>query len=195
MGISFDIPEIFLSNGRYEINEKTKEEFIRILLYKKRIAGLNDIISANNYFFRNNLLTDKANIFYNSFDINDNLVLRTCYLFLKAALLFHTSHYFGEDALANFYFGLEGCLRLIFKKRYKNENFNIDKAKAIINEVFPNEYYVEALEDFYKDRITIIHPEPKYDSTWLPPYYSDDFMDNYEWLLNLLYFAITGEKR
>ncbi len=107
-------------------------------------------------------------------------------------MLFHQSRIFGEEALQNFYFGIEGCLRVIYYKHHTNGNFKINEVEKIIDEIFPLDGYSESLSSFYENRIKLVHPESRFDSDWSPKFSADEFMDNYEWILKLLYYAISG---
>ncbi|HFL2538685.1 TPA: hypothetical protein ACG3G9_003850, partial [Clostridioides difficile] len=67
-----------------------------------------------------------------------------------------------EDACANLFFGLEGCLRLLNRKFFTNENFNFKNTIQMIQQTF--DYapgYKCMLEDVYSKRVNIVHPESK----------------------------------
>ena len=104
------------------------------------------------------------------------------------------SNIFSEDAVANIFFGLEGCLRLIHRRLSGSKNFAIAPTLDHIEKAFPQKpFYVEMITDSYEQRIEIIHPEPRTDREWVPFITADDFYENYGMVIDLIYYAITGE--
>ena len=51
-----------------------------------------------------------------------------------------------------------------------------------------------ALEDIYEKRIKLVHPDDKFNSSWLPKLDSDDYYEYLEIAIYLFYYAITSEK-
>jgi hypothetical protein len=152
------------------------------------------------YKFRTNeLLQENAERFFNCFDVRDNLELRTAFCLLKSAMLWsyglwYGSHIFDEDAVANMFFGLEGCLRLIHRQFSGGKNFAIEPTLVHIEKVFPKKPgYVDMITFSYEQRIEIVHPEPRTDREWIPFITQDDFYETYGMVIDLIYYAITGE--
>lgn len=133
--------------------------------------------------------------FYDNFDITNNLLLRTAFLLIKSAMLWQSGNrLFGEEAAGNLFFGLEGCLRLIHKRASANRNFEIKTALQHVQAIFPQKPgYEWMLEDVYKKRIQIAHPEPKNHFDWLPDIAADDFFENYGMANDFMYYIVTGE--
>lgn len=154
------------------------------------------LLSENKYTFRTEEIDFKKIRLYNkSFKILDNLSLRTAFLLIKAKTLSSSSGYiFQEDACANLFFGLEGCLRLLNRRFFGGENFNFKKTIQMVETVFqyaPGYSYL--LEDAYMKRTNIVHPESKYNEKWFPILYADDYYENLEMAVDLLYHALTGD--
>jgi hypothetical protein len=122
--------------------------------------------------------------------------LRTAFLLLKAASLWpHGGHIFGEEATADLFFALEGCLHLIHRRISPGRPFVFKPVLAHIEALFPERPgYPEMIEEAYEKRIQIVHAEPREAIGWLPNLYADDFYDNYGMGNDLLYYAITGSK-
>lgn len=131
---------------------------------------------------------------YENYASNNHLLLRTSLTYLKAKMLWR-SDMFHEDALFNLFMTIEGCLVLIFRKRFpKEKNFNIQKAKDIIAADFPQgTYIVELLTEGYEKRIQIAHAESKYTSSWTPTLSYDDY-ELYDWYCKLFLNYIIREK-
>ncbi|MDR7865413.1 MAG: hypothetical protein RIN56_01285 [Sporomusaceae bacterium] len=138
---------------------------------------------------------EKIHNIYNSFKESNRLVVRTCFLLLKAQTLWNDPRrIYGEDACANLFFGIEGCLKLISKDRAKLRTFEIKPVLEHIYEVFKHAPgYVYMLQDVYEKRIQIVHPESRTGTSWVPELDSEDFYENYEMAVDLIYYAITGE--
>lgn len=95
-------------------------------------------VSENKYTFRTENIDFKKIRLYNSnFRISDNLTLRTAFLLIKSKSLVSSSGYiFQEDACANLFFGLEGCLRLLNRRFFGGDSFNFKKTIQMIETIF-----------------------------------------------------------
>lgn len=152
------------------------------------------------YKFRNKgLLPENVKLFFNCFDIKDNLELRTSFCLLKSAMLWvhgiwYWARIFEEDAVANLFFGLEGCLRLIHRRFSGGKNFAVKPTLDHIEKVFSKKPgYVEMITTAYEQRIEIVHPEPRMEKSWVPFIRADDFFEGYGMAIDLIYYAITEE--
>jgi hypothetical protein len=192
LGATIDCPSSYFL---YDIFSKGNDDkliqdlrFLRRLFHGKKDYGYS---FGANFTFAQETQEDYAGSIYDTFDINNRLVLRTSLHFLKAGMLFYRGNTFSEEAFMNMYFGIEGTLRLIHHMHYGSLEFNITRAKKAVNDVFPNQYFSEALEEFYQERVALVHPEPDFESDWVLWAMADDFLDNYEWVRCLLIYAIT----
>jgi len=138
---------------------------------------------------------EKTRMFYDSFNIQDDVMLRTAFCLLKAQMLWtYPGQMFAEDACANLFFGLEGCLVLIHRRVVGSPNFELEPTLRHIERMFTGwPGYVGALEDAYEKRVQIVHPEPRMKTPWLRPLRADDFYENYGMAIDLIYYAVTGE--
>ncbi len=142
------------------------------------------------YIDTENISFEYVKQFYDNFDINDELQLRTGYLFLKSGMLFFSNRAFMEDALITMYIGLEGCLHIISNK-YLNRKFNIDNVVEFIKRNLGKYYYDEAIKEFYDNRVILVHPENRISKAWSHFLQADDVYDSYGYLLSLYFFSIT----
>ena len=148
------------------------------------------------YEFRTQgIAREKTRRFYESFSIQDDVMLRTAFFLLKAQMLWtYPGQMFAEDACANLFFGLEGCLRLIHRRAAGTPNFELESTLQHIEDTFTaRPGYGWMLKDAYEKRIQIVHPEPRTKTPWLPPLSADDFYENYDMAIDLIYYAVTGE--
>lgn len=147
--------------------------------------------------FRPHKLDDgRLQRFYMQFSLDDYLALRTAYVLLKSAALWvHGGSSFGEEATANLFFGIEGCLHLIHRRLGKSPDFEINPVVQHIKSTFSEKPgYPEMIEDAYDKRIQIVHPNYSEEIGWLPNLEADDFYENYGMANDFLYYAITGDK-
>lgn len=103
---------------------------------------------------------------------------------------------FGEDAIANVMFCLEGCLRLMFRKySTSNKEFNIKELKSIFQTLFSNvEGLFSYLEKGYEKRISLIHAEPDWGAEWSPFLFADDFFEYFNICRELLNLVLIDRK-
>lgn len=171
------------------------EVFDRFRLVEARSA-VPQLPTQGPFEFRQQALDpSRSSGFYQAFDLQDNLALRTAFLLIKAASLWsHGGHIYGEDAAANLFFALEGCLHLIHRRFNSSANFQFAPVVQHIETVFPSKPgYPAMLEDAHEKRVQIVHPEPRIDIGWLPNLYADDFYENFGMANDLFYYAITGD--
>lgn len=130
---------------------------------------------------------------YNAFHIQDQLLMRTASCFVKAILLW-TNPVFGEDAIANVFFSLEGCLFLIQRKHGNREaKINLDQLKAIFGKTFPHgENLFEFITEAYDKRISIVHPLPRWGAEWSPFLSAEDYYDYLRICKSLLNYVLIN---
>jgi hypothetical protein len=130
------------------------------------------------------------NRLFDRFSIQDHLLMRTSNFLLKSYMLWQNRN-FGEDAIANVLFCLEGCLRLIYKKYSSSDNkFNIKELEVIFDNLFPKgKELFSFIREGYDKRISLVHAEPDWGAEWCPFLLADDFFDYFNIcreLLNLI---------
>lgn len=203
---SYDFPSNFVFP---ESRELTKTAVARLQIgisilqrLRSNNATTSKIVYKNKspYKFRTKDLVPENTVrFFDCFDVNDNLTLRTAFCLLKSAMLWSygarsRSHIFSEDSVANMFFGLEGCLRLIHRRISDTKNFAINPTLRHIEKVFPEKPgYLDMITYSYEQRVEIVHPEPNTNREWTPFITSDDFYENYGMAIDLIYYAVTGE--
>lgn len=193
-----DIPE-FLFHNQKNFNEETPYRaaaLLHIFSFLEPSRYESTFTLETRYSFRTEDINyKKIRLYNNNFKLRDKLALRTAFLLIKSKYLEHSSGYiFMEDACANLFFGLEGCLRLINRRFFGDENFNFKKTIQAIDRTFiyaPG--YSSMLEGAYGLRVNIVHPESKFNDKWFPVLYGEDYHENLEMAVDLLYFALTGD--
>ena len=157
-----------------------------LLQFQNRFKSLNGFyierkplqdVSAYHFFDFKNC----KDIFYkliDSFSIKNHLLLRTSNYLIKSSMLWK-NRTFGEEAIANVFFALEGCLHLIQKKFGDNHTkLNRKLLKKIFKEKFPHgENLFNFIEEGYYKRISLVHPEPDWGAEWSPFLMADDFYE------------------
>ncbi len=134
---------------------------------------------------------EKSSLVYSKFNIKDDLLLRTSFLILKSKILWdQPSRLYAEDACSNLFVGIEGILRLISQRIINAEQFEVMPTIAHIKK-FYGDNLGRLLQDIYDKRVQIIHPA---ESLWMPDLSDDDYYDNYEIAMELMYYAITSER-
>jgi hypothetical protein len=133
------------------------------------------------------------NQLFDSFSIQDDLLLRTSNYFVKARL--HWDNLItAEEAIANSLMCLEGCLHLIQKKHNDNRpHLNMKLIENVFLNKIPNGVnLLEFIKEGYNKRITLIHAEPKWGADWSPFVTSEDFYEYFKLCRILLnYILIT----
>lgn len=127
---------------------------------------------------------------YNSFDTSDELLMRTSFYLVKSIMLW-SNRSFGEDAIANALFAIEGALLLIQKKigvQYKD--IDLDCLADFFRSNFERgEELFDFIREGYDKRITIVHASPKWDIEWSPFFSAEDFYEYFhivKFLLNYI---------
>lgn len=117
--------------------------------------------------------------------------MRTSSYFIKAILLW-SNPVFGEDAIANVCFGLEGCLFLIQRKHgNRGAKINLAQLETIFEKVFPSGTELfEFITEAYEKRISIVHPLPRWGAEWSPPLYAADYYEYLDICKSLLNYVL-----
>lgn len=128
---------------------------------------------------------------FDSFSIRDHLLLRTSNYFVKASMLW-MSQVFGEDAIANTMFCLEGCLLLIQRKHKASpKKINLSLLKSIIENTYPfGKSLFEFIKEGYEKRISIVHPSPRWGAGFYPFLLADDYYEYYDVCKLLLNYVL-----
>lgn len=187
-----DLPGDLILDNRTSLTDEALEEAKKI--YLEHYIPKQDLNSEPYEFYDEGFSQEHANRFHKSFNIQDNLSLRTGFCLIKSATLWaHKPPIFGEDAFANLAFALEGCLHLIHR-RFFNHNDKLKMVFSHIEKTFPESPgYRSMLEAVYEQRVQIVHPDPRNSKGWVPEVYADDFYENYGMAVDLFYYAIVGE--
>lgn len=134
---------------------------------------------------------DDFNSLYDGIDKNDQLTMRTLFYLVKSSMLW-ANMCFGEDAISNALFSVEGALLLLQRKEgHSDRNINID----LLTEIFRNSFNRgEQLFDFiregYEKRVSIVHACPKSGVEWTPFLMADDFYEYFNISRMLLVYII-----
>lgn len=126
-----------------------------------------------------------------SFSIRNHLLLRTATHLLKAIMLWQNRS-FGEEAISNTFFCIEGCLHLLQNKFGDHSpKLNLVLLKKIFIENFPlGEQIFESIKESYETRVQLVHPVTEWGSKWNPYIMSDDFYANYSFCRVLLNYIL-----
>ena len=121
------------------------------------------------------------------------LLTRTAFLFIKAASLWSdNSQFYGEDACANLYFALEGCLRHISVKHLSQQSYVYKSTKEyIVKNLSTLENIIDNLDYSHELRTQIVHPDAMAKLGWFPELFADDFYEYFGLANELFYFAVT----
>ncbi len=199
----YDIPASVVSGGQASLDDLTLERIHNVVNILRRMKlsdpwGFQKVFGeASPFGFRTqDIKPELTKQFYENFNLHDELALRTSFLLLKGATLWRQAGFiFGEEATGNLFFALEGCLHLIHRRIFGNSQFEIDSIMTHIEQIFTEKPgYVGLLEDAYQKRVQLVHPITKDGPAWLPSLMADDFYENYGIAVDLLFYAITGEK-
>jgi hypothetical protein len=179
-------------------NEVTNLLF-ELLLIKRRDDDIVFFFSekdfySNTYQFSNIDKIKDFNIIYKSINTKDKLLMRTLFYLIKSKMLW-TNPCFGEDAISNTLFSLEGALLLIQRKKgYSEKKINIEVLKKIFNSTFGNgRDLFEFIQEGYEKRITIVHANPKNGVEWPPFLMADDYYDYFNISRMLLNYIINNK--
>lgn len=133
--------------------------------------------------------------FFDAFSINDFLLLRVATYLVKGTMLWRPEPY-REEALANIFFALEGCL-LLLQRKHNLQSDKIDRKNlpTLFNKLFAQG---EGLFDFVDEavgwggrRASIVHPQLSTDYSWLPQLSFEDFRDYQEIVRMILTYVLT----
>ena len=194
---TYDVPKdvVFGDDCNFTSSESKIQAIIRIFdrMIEYGAGNCKTVTYLSKYSFSTEAyLPDRAKKFYCSFNIADDLTLRTCFLLIKSRMLFDDKDglYF-EDACTNLFISIEGALRLIHFRLTGKRIFEIKPTIQHIVTVFPyGEIWVDLLEEIYDKRVQIVHPA---EAKWMPELSADDFYDNYDIAVELVFYAVTGE--
>lgn len=199
----YDIPASLIDDKNIKLNRESLSQIYAVANIMRRLKYLDQwgfraiTDDASPFAFHTQLIQPKlTERLYRAFDLNDELALRTGFLLIKAATLWRqSSHLFGEEATANLFFALEGCLHLIYRRISSSAQFAFSPTIQHIEITFPEKPgYGRMIKDTHEKRIQITHPEPRNNFSWLPSLVADDFYENYGMAVDLFYYSITGEK-
>ncbi len=128
-----------------------------------------------------------------NFNTQDDLLLRTAFLLLKSVFLLKSDFNFIEDSAANLYYGIEGCLRLIHREKIGGE-FKVKEIIDFLKKNFIEDYAVtELLDEIYKKRLQIVHPENVSKTNWIPEIEVDEYFEHMGFAFSLFFYAVTEE--
>lgn len=131
---------------------------------------------------------------FDNFSIQNDLLLRTCNYLVKSIMHWENTIN-AEEAISSVFFCLEGCLHLI-QKKYGNNGTKLDF--KLLGYIFENEiengvHLLNFIQDGYRTRITLVHPEPVWGSEWKPFITSEDFYEYFRVCISLMNFILIDE--
>lgn len=172
---------------------------IELLQFQNRFKSLDGFyvereaiqdISAYNYFqFR--AYKSNFNYLIDSYSITNQLLLRTSSFLVKSSMLWK-NRTFGEEAIENVCFALEGCLHL-FQKKFGDNSSKLNRKlikESFIKNIQNGESLYEFIEEAYYKRISLIHPEPDWGASWRPFLMADDFYEYFNICRELLNYIL-----
>jgi hypothetical protein len=135
-------------------------------------------LSTVQYSFTPFTFYKEAMALYAAFKPTDHLLLRTAFMLQKARMLFFNQVFF-EDAVANVFFSLEGCL-LLLQRKYGGSDTKIDL--KLLTELFNQRFnngpeLFEFIKEAYEKRVEIVHPSPRSGANWQPYLVPDDYYE------------------
>lgn len=174
-----------------------------LMYFHNRFTPLNKI------FFRREPVTDVTNYYFlkfsdfiNSFDsicdafsIRNELLLRTTTHLIKAVMLWYNQN-FGEEAISNVFYSLEGCLHLLQKKHGNHSHrLNLSFLEKVFTDNFSRgDELFDFIKEGYDKRIELVHPETDYGSKWNPYIVAEDFYDYFSICRRLLNYILIERK-
>jgi len=101
---------------------------------------------------------------------------------------------FQEEAIANVFFCLEGCLHLIQEKHGVHQTgLDLDRLRKIFSNNFRNgESLFDFIVEAYEKRIAIVHAKPFGCSEWSPFLLADDFYEYFQIARELMNFILIN---
>jgi len=133
---------------------------------------------------------------FDSYNLNDELLLKTSYYFLKASMLrFNLT--FQEESTANVFFCLEGCMHLLQKKYgVKDTHLNLKKLQSIFRKQMPRgEDLFEYIQEAYGKRNELVHAKlDDWGAEWPVPLEAEDLYEYFDVCVQLLNFVLIERK-
>ena len=132
---------------------------------------------------------------FDSINVADELLMRTLFFLVKCRMLWGNPC-FGEDAIANVMFCLEGTLLLVQRRQgLSDEKIDIKALDGIFKAAFDRgEELFDFIKEGYDKRISIVHPSPTEGPKWIPQLLADDFYEYYDVARMLLIYLASGIK-
>ncbi len=143
-------------------------------------------------------IANSSSVFHqlvDNFSIRNHLLLRTSNYLLKSSMLWENRS-FGEEAIVNIFFAIEGCLHLI-QKKYGDNNTRLNRKllkKVFVEKIHNGENLYSFIEDGYYKRISLVHAEPDWGAQWSPFLMADDFYDCRNVCMKLLKFILIDKE-
>lgn len=141
----------------------------------------------------------EAGKYFNGFKINDTLLLRTCFLQIKAASMYGSPNYY-EDAVSNIFVSLEGAFVMLQRNdviQYDRiiRSFHRKKFQNIFTKYADSiyDFVMEEVFDFGEKRASLVHPQAATDWTWVPNLSHEDYKDYRDILKQLIYYGVLNE--
>lgn len=132
---------------------------------------------------------------FEAIDLNNGLLVRSLYCFLKSMRLIHDDDLY-EEAFMNIQIAREGALQLVQAKLrtlgYRNPSF--EDAHSYLESGF---ILGAALVGYFREQhdlwIETRHPSSRFGELWTPPLQADDIFETYEALVSVFRHLITSE--
>lgn len=137
--------------------------------------------------------TSTFNQIFDSFSIQNDLLLRTCNYFIKARIHWD-NEINAEEAVNSNFFCIEGCLHLIQKKLGDlKPKLNRTLLQDFFKNDFPNgENLFDFIQEGYEKRISLVHAEPEWGAEWDPFIISEDYYEYFKICRILLNYIIIN---
>lgn len=194
----FDFSNVFDVNEGYLVNIPQSEIVEVIFEYAaiRRKSKFTDVASFE-FTAVGDSMPDIA-VFYRKFKIDDLLLLRTCYLLIKASSMAMTPNYF-EDAVSNIFISLEGVMTLLQRNAGKPyEHIDRDLQKGIYEDIFQESsegIYSFVIEEVFargEKRAALMHPQAAATWGWVPFLMGGDYPEYRQILRCMIFFTVTG---
>jgi hypothetical protein len=178
---------------QYENLMKFRDNFYRLDMFYSIFSNAKIITDPSKYnFIAFNRYTKFFNELFDHFNIRNRLLLKTSYYLIKASMLMYSNFAFAEEATANAFFCLEGCMHLMQKKYgIKGTRLNLSKLQVIFKEKLPRgEELFECMQESYDERTELVHAETDWGAEWPIPLNGDDLTESIELCRKLLNFIL-----
>jgi len=135
-----------------------------------------------------------VNQFVDRASIDDFLLLRTTTFLVKAKMLWREDA-FREDAIANIFFALEGCMLLLQRKHgLRHDKVDRKHLPALFDSLFRQgselfDFIDEAI-GWGGSRANIVHAQTDTSDSWIPPLMADDFYEYDELVRVILNYVV-----